>query len=90
MPKNRDSLVYAFLGIAFLILSLVFAFASIHIAVIPFGPVVLRYNPYETLLAVVFVAAGGFFMFRSGQSKPPSSVLRKSLVDQVKSVQDSQ
>ena len=85
----RNCLVYAVLGVAFLVTSLAFAYSSISLESFVFGSVI-RYNLYLTLLAFVFVAAGGFCLFRAGQSKPPSSVLRKTLVEQVKAVKDNQ
>lgn len=86
----RDFLIYAGIGIVCLFVSLILAFNSVSIGVLGFGPVVLRYNPFMELLAILLVSLGGFFMFRAGQTIPPSSVLKKTLAEQVKSVEDSQ
>lgn len=90
MSTLRDSLIYAGVGIVCLFLALFFAFDSVSLGIFGFGPVVLRYNPFMELLAFVFVSLGGFLMFRAGQMRPPGSVLKKSLVEQVKSVEGSQ
>ncbi len=90
MSTTRDFLIYAAIGAAFLVSSLASAFSSVSLVQFGLGPFILRYNPYLELLAVVFMAAGGFFMFKAGQAKPPSSVLRKSLAEQVKSVKENQ
>ena len=91
LSSIRNSIAYALVGIAFLVSSLVFVFYSMSIQPLGvFGPPVLRYNSYLILLAFAFVSVGGFFLFRAGQAKPPSSVLRKTLVEQVKSVKENQ
>jgi hypothetical protein len=74
----------------FLVSSLALAFLSATIQPFAFGLPILRYNIYLILLAFAFTAVGGFLLFRAGQAKPPSSVLRKTLVEQVKSVKDNQ
>jgi hypothetical protein len=88
MSPMRECLIYAGIGGLFLISSLVFAFFSASIAPFGFHPI-LRYNAYMELLSLVFAGTGGFFLFRAGQSKPATSVLRKSLAEQVKSVKES-
>lgn len=90
MTSMRDSIIYTGIGIVCLFVSLLFAFDSVSVRLFAFGPVVVRYNPFMELLAFVFVSLGGFFMFRAGQARPPSPGLKKSLADQVKSVEESQ
>ena len=90
LSSVRNSLFYALIGVMFLVSSLALAFFSATLLPFAFGPPILRYNIYLILLAFVFTAVGGFFLFRAGQAKPPSSVLRKTLVEQVKSVKENQ
>ena len=90
LSTTRSAFLYAVIGIVFLISSLMLAYSSVSLAGFGFGPVFLRYNPFLGLLAFVFVVAGGFFMFRAGQAKPLATTLRKSLVEQVKSVKENQ
>jgi len=90
LSSVRNSLSYALIGAVFLVSSLTLAFYSATIQPFPFGPPILRYNLYLILLAFAFMAVGGFFLFRAGQKKPPSSVLRKTLAEQVKSVKENQ
>jgi hypothetical protein len=90
LSSVRNSLFYALVGVVFLASSLVLAFFSASVQPFAFGPPILRYNIYLILLAFAFTGIGGFFLFRAGQAKPPSSVLRKTLVEQVKSVKENQ
>jgi hypothetical protein len=91
LSSTGNSIAYVLVGIAFLVSSLVLAFYSVSIQPLGvFGPPVLRYNSYFILLAFAFISVGGFFLFRAGHAKPPSSVLRKTLVEQVKSVKENQ
>ena len=90
LSSTRNSFAYVLVGIAFLVSSLVLAFYSVSVQPLGvFGPPVLRYNAYLILLSFAFVSVGGFFLFRAGQAKPPSPVLRKTLVEQVKSVKEN-
>jgi hypothetical protein len=90
LSSTRDFIIYVVIGIALLVSSLVLAFSSVSVRVVDFGPVILRYDPFSELLAFIFLSGGGYLMFRAGQAKPAGSVLKKSLVEQVKSVQENQ
>ena len=87
MPSLRSSTAYAGLGILCLVLSLILAFSSSSLVETLFGAYI-RIDPYSELLSVVLVGVGGFFMFQAGRSMPQRSILKKTLVEQVKSVEE--
>jgi len=90
LSGSRNFIFYVVLGVIFLIASLVLAFSSISAGFVAFGTIILRYNPFLEILAFVCLGAGGYLMFLAGRAKPPSAALRKTLVEQVKSVEESQ
>lgn len=86
----RASLINLTIGVLFLVFSLVLAFSSFSVVNPGFGRFFFRFDPYFELLSIVFMAVGAFFMFRAGQEMPRRLAARKSLADQVKSVEESQ
>jgi hypothetical protein len=78
------------IAIAFFVVSLALAFSSFSIMNPGFGHFFFHFDPYFELLSIVFVAVGAIFMFRAGQAMPQKTVIRKTLAEQVKSVEESQ
>ena len=89
MSSLRQSYLNLAIGVAFLISALVLAFSSVSLRSFGLGPPFLRYDPYLELLAFVSVGLGGFFMFRAGQSRPASRAPARSLIEQVKDVNET-
>jgi hypothetical protein len=90
LPSLRDSLVNAFAGIILLVISLALAFSSFTIRSDIFSFVRVGIDPYFELLSIVSLIGGAYFMFRAGREMPRSNGMRKSLAEQVKSVEEKQ